>query len=408
MRGPRPWYDAAIGSPLGNAVYEPCFRAFDELGFFEVALPAESDFMERLRPMTLPLVALSVAVVGFPFALFLIVASRERVGIIRERERYFRRVFEKVKMLVVGIDLDGRILFANDFLCGWSGYRRDEVIAKNWYELFLPPESAIRESIPALFDDIDVSCRIEDQAYTASGEVRTVAWTRTANYDAEGRVSGITLIGEDVTEKRRQEEMTAKAIKEKELLLREVHHRVKNNLQLISSLLSLQEREAPFVATRFLKDARDRIQSLSAVHERLYSSSDYSSIDLSEYAIQVVSSLFSSFGNPTIQFEPDCIPLEVTLDEAIPCGLILNEAVTNVLKYAFPSGWTGPRRIALRIGIGKGGERYIEIRDNGAGTVLDLNSSQSLGCTIMRLSSQQLGGNLSITSETGTRVLVNF
>jgi two-component sensor histidine kinase len=220
----------------------------------------------------------------------------------------------------------------------------------------------------------------------------------------------MTPIGEDATERRRQEELMAKALKEKELLLHEVHHRVKNNLQLISSLLSLQEEEASPDATRILKDAQNRIRSLSLAHERLYSAKDLSSIDLGEYATQIVTALLSGCEADAIAFEPDFAPLPVTLDEAIPCGLIINEAVTNALKHAFPAEWAGPRRIAVRIGVAKEGRRFIEIRDSGAGIPPGTRSGseRGIGITIMRLLSSQLGGDLSITSEDGARIVVSF
>lgn len=112
-------------------------------------------------------------------------------------------------------------------------------------------------------------------------------------------------------------------------------------------------------------DARDRIQSLALVHERLFSSDDYSNIDFGEYARLVIDGeyarlvivgLVTSFGNSRIEFAIDFSPVIMTVEEAIPAGLILNEALTNILKYAFPPGWAGPERVELRIGIPEGGE----------------------------------------------------
>jgi two-component sensor histidine kinase len=201
-----------------------------------------------------------------------------------------------------------------------------------------------------------------------------------------------------------------KAMEEKELLLHEVHHRVKNNLQLIASLLVLQGKETPAAARRFLRDAHNRVQSLALVHECLYSAKDYSGIDFGDYATQVTASLISSFGNSRISFVPDIGSVTLSLDEAIPCGLILNEAVTNVLKYACPPGWAGSQRIELRVGPAGEGRRMIEVRDNGVGMPLgfDPSRAETLGCTIMRLLANQLAGRLSISSRDGTIVMVEF
>jgi PAS domain S-box-containing protein len=416
---PEPAYAAMLASRgdarasrirIGNSYYEPYIHAFGSLGFFEIALMSEEDFIDQIGPIVFALAIITIVISGLMCAVYLIVAARERVSQIKDRESYFRRAFENVKLLVAGIDAKGRIRFANDFLCEWSGYPKGSIVSRRWYDLFVPEGGGPRETVPELLEDIGVSCRIEEKAQTASGEERIVAWTKTSSYDERERVSGIMLIGEDVTEKRRQEAMMTKAVHEKELLLHEVHHRVKNNLQLISSLLALQERESPIVTRRFLKEARDRIQSISLVHECLYSANDYSSIDFGDYATQIIVSLISSFGNSMIAFRPEVEPLALTLDEAVPCGLILNEAVTNVLKYAFPQDWAGSQRIELRVGSAGDGQRFLEVRDNGIGVPsgLDASKSDTLGCTIMRLLSQQLGGSLSITSEEGTRVHVSF
>ncbi len=166
-------------------------------------------------------------------------------------------------------------------------------------------------------------------------------------------------------------------------------------------------------------DARDRIQSLALVHERLFSSDDYSNIDFGEYARLVIDGeyarlvivgLVTSFGNSRIEFAIDFSPVIMTVEEAIPAGLILNEALTNILKYAFPPGWAGPERVELRIGIPEGGRRFLEIRDFGIGLPagFDPEESPSLGCTIMRLLAQQLNGALSIATAGGTVVRLTF
>jgi PAS domain S-box-containing protein len=395
---------------IGGHAYDSCFQSFENLGFIEAALVDEEDVSEQLRPLILSLIIITIVVAGFTSAIFLIITLREHEDIIKDRERYFRHIFEDVQLLVLGVNIDNKIQFANDFLLEWGGYRRESILLRNWQDVFLPPESELKELSPALLDRTDTSFQTEGLVTNSGGEKRTVAWTITANLDTGDGISGMTLIGEDVTEKRLQEALIKKTLKEKELLLKELHHRVKNNLQLVSSLLSLQEREASGSEVRSLMDARDRIQSLALVHEHLYSSNDYSSIDFGEYASLVIDSLVANFTGSAIAFETDFAPVTLSLEEAIPSGLILNEALTNVLKYAFPAGWTGPRRVVVRIGTTESGKRLLEIRDFGVGTPegFDFRNTPSLGCTIMRLLAQQLNGKLSITRDNGTRVLFLF
>jgi PAS domain S-box-containing protein len=336
---------------------------------------------------------------------------RERESVLRDRERGFRQILEDIKLLAVGIDAKGRILFANEFFLEWSGRSLEEVFFRDWFDLFIPPESGFKAAFPELLFERDERHRIECDAVIASGSRRTVAWMRTINHDAEGRVSGMTLIGEDVTERRSQERRLEETVREKDILLKEIHHRVKNNLQLITSLLNLQEQAASADGgSRILKTARDRIFSLSLIHENLYASDDFSSIDFREYASVLVNALISEAERSAIDLTFDMAPLELTMDDAIPCGLILNEALTNVLKYAFPENWPGQKRIFVRSGFTHDSLRFLEVRDTGIGMPADFDQEKasSLGCMLMRLLAEQIGGDLTIVSDGGTAVELRF
>ncbi len=213
-------------------------------------------------------------------------------------------------------------------------------------------------------------------------------------------------------ENRLAEEQIKKSLKEKEVLLREIHHRVKNNMQIISSLLMLQ--------SQYLKDKKDadifidsqnRIESMSLVHEKLYQTGDLARIDFKEYIEDMVSGLFQSYGvdagNIALNINVEHILL--TIDSAIPCGLIINELVTNSLKHAFPEGRDGEIKVVLR----STDENTIEllVGDNGIGIPADIDfrKTESLGLHLVTiLAENQLNGGINLDRSNGTEFQIRF
>jgi two-component sensor histidine kinase len=216
----------------------------------------------------------------------------------------------------------------------------------------------------------------------------------------------------DITERKLAEEALRSSLKEKEVLLREIHHRVKNNLQAITSLLKLQSakiKEKPYAD--ILKESQYRIKSMAYVHEKLYQSGDFSKIDFKSYVKTLVNSLFRSYGvNPAkiaLRVEVDEVSLE--LDSAIPCGLIINELVSNALKYAFPEDRKGEVRVAL--GSTKEDKFMLTVSDNGAGMPehIDFRNTESLGLHLVTiLAEDQLHGKVELNRIEGTKYCIKF
>jgi two-component sensor histidine kinase/CheY-like chemotaxis protein len=206
-------------------------------------------------------------------------------------------------------------------------------------------------------------------------------------------------------------EKIEKSLKEKEVMLKEIHHRVKNNLQVISSLLSLQSRHIKDKeALELFNDSRSRIYSMSLIHERLYQSKDLARIDFAGYVRTLTRSLFRSYRvNPNdIKLNIEIKDVFLNVNAGIPCGLIINELVTNSLKHGFPDG----RRGEIQIGLyeRKKGEFTLNVRDNGIGLPedLDFRNTESLGMHIVLSLVEQLEGTIELDSGEGTSFTIGF
>jgi two-component sensor histidine kinase len=198
----------------------------------------------------------------------------------------------------------------------------------------------------------------------------------------------------------------------KEALLREVHHRVKNNLAVICSLFYLQSMHTEDEETvQIFREMEDRVHSMALVHERLYSSENLARIDFAEYALTLAKDILSSHGNPSppVELKSDLEPVIMSADLAVPCGLILNELISNAFKHGFPDGVGGEIRLTLR--NGGDGKCNLFVEDSGVGIPadLDVNQSKSLGLRLVRSLTQQIRGSFDLaTIESRTSARLQF
>jgi two-component sensor histidine kinase/CheY-like chemotaxis protein len=200
------------------------------------------------------------------------------------------------------------------------------------------------------------------------------------------------------------------SLREKELLLQEVHHRVKNNLEVICGLLSMQSDAVsdPLLASA-LQESQRRIHSMAMIHEMLYDSSSLNDIDFAEYARVLTHEVSNSYGTDParIRLALELEPIRLEIDRAIPCGLILNELLSNALKYAFPNGRSGEVRVSLYQQ-----EHCIRlaVEDTGVGLPEGRSPSRikSLGLSIVNILTRQLGGSMEITSNQGSHFVLTF
>lgn len=220
----------------------------------------------------------------------------------------------------------------------------------------------------------------------------------------------VLCIVRDITEKRHAEDKLNKSLKEKDVLLKEIHHRVKNNLQIVSSLLSLQSRHLTDTdSVEIFNESQSRIKSMALIHEKLYQTGDLTRINLSEYANELVFDLFRSYSVNTYLVDHEIESEKVLLDinTAIPCGLIINELVTNCIKHAFPDNREGEIKIEIRCD-----DEYfvLSVADNGAGLPedLDINQLKTLGLQLVTSLTKQLEGTIELERKSGTSFKIRF
>ena len=235
----------------------------------------------------------------------------------------------------------------------------------------------------------------------------------------------------EITERKRAEEQIQASLKEKEVLLQEIHHRVKNNLQVISSLLNLQSGYVDDPqSVAILQDSQNRIRSMALVHEKLYQSQDLARIDFAEYIRNLATYLLRAYNahaqDVTLDIQIDDIFLGI--DTAVPCGLMLNELISNALKHAFPNGRKGEIRIALRAGDGAradgegaradgegaradgDGTLTLTVSDSGVGLPegFDFQDTPSLGLRLVNSLVHQLDGRIEVHNHSGIQVRITF
>ncbi|MDG2440497.1 MAG: histidine kinase dimerization/phosphoacceptor domain -containing protein, partial [Crocinitomicaceae bacterium] len=228
-------------------------------------------------------------------------------------------------------------------------------------------------------------------------------------FDTRGEVAEISLVAHDVSDKRKSNMEIIESLKEKEVLLKEIHHRVKNNLQVISSILNLQ---SSFVKDEntlgILQESRNRIRSMAIIHENLYRTEDFSSINFADYLQNLTANLIATYRiHDQVILNSDLDNIDLILDQAIPCGLLVNELITNSLKYAWRSGEKGTITMELKE---EKGFVQLFIGDNGVGLPAkfeDMNSD-TLGLQLVVTLVEQLDGELAVDSDNGTKYLIKF
>jgi PAS domain S-box-containing protein len=246
----------------------------------------------------------------------------------------------------------------------------------------------------------------------STGELRYRLVSSAPVHDAMSNIIGAVSVVRDITDLKRTEEAIKTSLAEKEVMLREIHHRVKNNLQVISSLVSMQaDTLTDERIHEELDEVSDRIRSMALVHEKLYQTDNLAQVDFADYASSMLSALWRSHGAlaDKIRLNFEVVPVALPIETAIPCGLILNELAINALKYAFPNGKDGEVTVGLENDPATN-TVCLWVRDNGVGLPpgLDWRQSSSLGLRLVQILAGQLRGTVGTGTGPGTEFQITF
>jgi PAS domain S-box-containing protein len=326
-----------------------------------------------------------------------------------------RTITTTAKDAIIMIDEKGCTSFWNPAAEDIFGYAEEEVINKELH-LFILPERYLADHNKMM------------QIFSATGKGPAVGQTveLTARkkdgteFPVELSLSAIQLKGKwnavgiarDITRRKESEQEMLASLREKEVLLREIHHRVKNNMQIISSLLSLQSilvKDKKDI--EMLKDSQNRIRSMSLIHEKLYSSKNLAHINMNDYIKDLTSQIIQFYRNVSAQvaLKLEAEDIWLGIDTAIPCGLIINEMVSNSLKHAFPENRKGEIRITLQ--KTENDDILMKVKDNGIGISddLDFRNTKSLGLQLVStLAESQLQGKIELNRAEGTEFIIRF
>jgi PAS domain S-box-containing protein len=341
-------------------------------------------------------------------------------------EEKFQRTFKELKDLESIINRSPAMAFLWPVKEGWPvefvtnnvkevlGYTADDFISGkvSW------PAITHHKDVPRLEEE--VAKYLEEGITEFSQEYRLIAksgdvlWMTDRNkviYDSNNTATHIQSIVLDITGRKKAEEQVKASLNEKEVLLQEIHHRVKNNMTVITSLLQLQSNHIKDENYKeIFNNSINRIKSMALIHEKLYESKDLAKVDFNDYLKDMINSTFMSYGlnSHKIALKTDVEDVALGVDTAIPCGLIINELVSNSLKYAFPEDREGEIKVSLR--RNDKAEVELTVSDNGVGMPedVDFGKTDSLGLNVVNALVRQLHGKIERYKEKGTEFIITF
>ncbi|MCB1127351.1 MAG: PAS domain S-box protein, partial [Verrucomicrobiae bacterium] len=411
------WTERAYGERVGpkKLYIDRLFEADDTMDNGEWTIRARDGSTRIWAFQTSPLGRLHV---GRRVILSLALDVTEQKGAerrLRESEEKFIKAFQASAHTITITRLrDGAFLEVNEAFTRACGYSREEALGNSSLALDLWADPAEREGVMAQIAHEGTVVDQEHRFRTKDGRILTGLYSA-HTIQIGGEECLLTSLN-DITERKRGEESLRHLLEERTALLREVHHRVKNNLQIVSSLLNLQAARTRHADDlEALEITRSRVRSMALLHETLYHSTSLARVDFTAYIGRVCNQILRSSAPRLLQrvhLHQDLQPLELSLDQAVPCGLLIHELVSNALKHAFPADREGTINLSLRTArpTDTGIPVEFEVTDNGVGLAEDFDpeDTSTLGLQLVSSLVRQLQGNLDIRREPDTSFRVTF
>ncbi len=327
-------------------------------------------------------------------------------------ENRYRSLVETQTDLVCRFNHDGTFTYVNEVFCKFFNKTREELLGGKWQPLPVEEDIEYVQSQLASISKNNPTVVIENRVLTDKGDLYWMQFVNQGFFDNSGNLLEIQSVGRNITELKNHEKQIERSLQEKEILLKEIHHRVKNNLQIIQSLLSLQRNTIKEPEQRkALSDSENRIKSMALIHETLYRSENIANLDIKAYFENIVRNLFKIYRTSDIQMDIqiNTDPQDLNMDYCIASGLIINELISNALKYAFIDTGEGN----LSVSLNRIDEKQVSliVKDDGCGLPkdFDIEKTDSLGLKIVKILAQgQMKGEVIVTSEDGVRFEINF
>ena len=341
-----------------------------------------------LSIMSTLLVAVFIVIMAFPINQYRFLAISP--------ELFAENIFNKMSDLVITLEKDGKIEDINNSVITLLEYKKNELINQHFSQI-------IEKNLDTNLLASPSNKSQEINFITKNNQKITLSILITPIKDANENSIGYVIVGRDLTE-------TKRALREKEILIKEIHHRVKNNLQLISSLLDLQSEQIPNDQSRdIFNDSKNRIRLMASFYEQMYQAKDIGDVNLKEYIETITTKLYHSYKKKeyNIHLTYDIDTISINLDMMLTCSFIISELVTNSIKHAF----TKTKKGIISISLHKMNNHFtLIINDNGQGIPknLDISKTKTLGLQLVNMFVQQLQGQLTLTREKGTTFTIIF
>ncbi|HOX31559.1 MAG TPA: Cache 3/Cache 2 fusion domain-containing protein [Spirochaetales bacterium] len=335
------------------------------------------------------------------------------LAVLRASEAKYRGIFENATEGIMLTDPAGACLDANPAMTRMLGFRSaEELVAAhtNLGSSFYADEA----ERALLLDKLLAEGRVSNEELRARRADGSAIWVSISARFEPGEPRRILALVSDIDERRRADEARRESLIEKDALLHEIHHRVKNNLQLIASLLAMQSRAVSDPASLALyEDFSNRVLAMAQIHEQLYESEGFARVDFGAYARDLAASLRQNYAACSAEalLEVEAEDVELEMNRAVTCGLLVNEILTNSLRHAFPPARRPEGgRISLRLSLGAGGSVLLELSDDGVGIPagLGLGDTAHLGLALIPLLAAQLGAELELDRSGGTAYRIRF